>query len=173
MWQLIKDAWHAERILDKLRIWFMPTGWRPPDVKEKFPVHEITNPEKQIKYNTENSNLLVAYSWTQLIITNILMFYMFTIIPSYSATMNYLYATMLILNVFSFTSTLDHRSYALVAESVKLILGFSLLYFQNYSWFGLSGYYVYVLIFYFITSFLLTYYFQNEIKNNSLHPEPA
>ena len=173
MWQLIKDAWHAERILDKLRIWFMPTGWRPPDVKEKFPVHEITNPEKQIKYNTENSNLLVAYSWTQLIITNILMFYMFTIIPSYSATMNYLYAIMLILNVFSFTSTLDHRSYALVAESVKLILGFSLLYFQNYSWFGLSGYYVYVLIFYFITSFLLTYYFQNEIKNNSLHPEPA
>ena len=173
MWQLIKDAWHAERILDKLRIWFMPTGWRPPDVKEKFPVHEIINPEKQIKYNTENSKLLVAYSWTQLIITNILMFYMFTIIPNYSATMNYLYAIMLILNVFSFTSTLDHRSYALVAESVKLILGFSLLYFQNYSWFGLGGYYVYALIFYFITSFLLTYYFQNEIKNNSLHPEPA
>ena len=33
MWQLVKDAWRTERIIDKLRIWFMPTGWRPLDVK--------------------------------------------------------------------------------------------------------------------------------------------
>ena len=173
MWQLFKDAWHTERILDKIRIWFMPTGWRPVDVKEKYPLQEVTNPEKQIKYKTENSILLVANSWVQLNITIILMFHMFTIIPSFSATMNYLYAIMLIVNVFSFTSTLDHRNYALVAESVKLSLGFSLLYFQNYSWFGLSGFYVYGLIFYFIISFLLTYYFQNEIKIGSPRPDPA
>ena len=173
MWQLFKDAWHTERILDKLRIWFMPTGWRPADVKEKYPLQEVTNPEKQIKYKTENSILLVANSWVQLNITIILMFHMFTIIPSFSAILNYLYAIMLIVNVFSFTSTLDHRNYALVAESVKLSLGFSLLYFQNYSWFGLSGFYVYGLIFYFIISFLLTYYFQNEIKIGSPRPDPA
>ena len=173
LWQLIKDAWHTERILDKLRIWFMPTGWRPADVKEKYPLQEVTNPEKQIKYKTENSVLLVANSWVQLNITIILMFHMFTIIPSFSAILNYLYAIMLIVNVFSFTSTLDHRNYALVAESVKLSLGFSLLYFQNYSWFGLSGFYVYGLIFYFIISFLLTYYFQNEIKIGSPRPDPA
>ena len=173
MWQLFKDAWHTERILDKIRIWFMPTGWRPVDVKEKYPLQEVTNPEKQIKYKTENSILLVANSWVQLNITIILMFHMFTIIPSFSAILNYLYAIMLIVNVFSFTSTLDHRNYALVAESVKLSLGFSLLYFQNYSWFGLSGFYVYGLIFYFIISFLLTYYFQNEIKIGSPRPDPA
>ena len=173
LWQLIKDAWHTERILDKLRIWFMPTGWRPADVKEKYPLQEVTNPEKQIKYKTENSILLVANSWVQLNITIILMFHMFTIIPSFSAILNYLYAIMLIVNVFSFTSTLDHRNYALVAESLKFSLGFSLLYFQNYSWFGLSGFYVYGLIFYFIISFLLTYYFQNEIKIGSPRPDPA
>ena len=33
IWQLIKDAWYADSIIDKLRIWFMPTGWRPDDVK--------------------------------------------------------------------------------------------------------------------------------------------
>ena len=48
--QLIRDSWHAERTLDKLRIWFMPTGWRPPDVKEKYPLKEITGLKKQIKY---------------------------------------------------------------------------------------------------------------------------
>ena len=99
---------------------------------------------------------------------------MFTIIPNYNVTMSYLYAAMLILSVFSFTSILDRRKYALVAESIKLCLGFSLLYNQNYSWFGLSGFYVYGLIFYFITSFFLTYYFhQNEIKISSLRPDPV
>jgi sterol desaturase/sphingolipid hydroxylase (fatty acid hydroxylase superfamily) len=173
MWHLIKDAWHTERVLDKLRIWFMPTGWRPSDVKEKYPLQTIADPKKQIKYNTKNSPLLIAWSWTQLVITNILMFHFFSIIPSFSTTMNYLYAVILIANIFSFTSTLDQRNYALAAESVKLILVFSLLYFQNYNWFGLNGVYVYALILYFITSFLLTVYFKNEKKISSPHPHPA
>ena len=102
------------------------------------------------------------------------MFYMFTIIPNYIVTMSYLYAAMLILSIFSFTSILDRSKYALVAESIKLCLGFSLLYNQNYSWFGLSGFYVYGLIFYFITSFILTYYFhQNGKKISSLRPDPV
>jgi sterol desaturase/sphingolipid hydroxylase (fatty acid hydroxylase superfamily) len=34
---LAHDARHTRRWRDKLRIWFMPTGWRPPDVAERFP----------------------------------------------------------------------------------------------------------------------------------------
>ena len=171
LWQLIKDAWHAERIFDKLRIWFMPTGWRPSDVKEKYPVQLITDPKNRIKYNTENSPMLIAWSGGQLLITIILMFHMFMIIPNFSATMYYLYAVILIINIFSFTSTLDHRNYALVAESLKLILGFSLLHFQNYNWYGLNGFYVYALIFFFIMSFLSTIYFQYETKISSTQPD--
>jgi len=173
MWQLVKDAWRTKRIIDKLRIWFMPTGWRPLDVKEKYPIQMVTDPKKRIKYNTKNSPLLIAWSAAQLLITTILMFYMFMIIPNFSATMNYLYAIMLIINIFSFTSTLDHRNYALVAESIKMILGFSLLYFQNYSWFGLTGFYVYALIFFFIMSYLSTIYFKYETKISLLRPDWA
>jgi len=171
LWQLIKDAWHAERIFDKLRIWFMPTGWRPSDVKEKYPVQLITDPKNRIKYNTENSPMLIAWSGGQLLITIILMFHMFMIIPNFSATMYYLYAVILIINIFSFTSTLDHRNYALVAESLKLILGVSLLHFQNYNWYGLNGFFVYALIFFFIVSFLSTIYFQYETKISSTRPD--
>lgn len=32
-----RDAWHAQSWLDKLRIWFMPPGWRPADVAQRFP----------------------------------------------------------------------------------------------------------------------------------------
>ena len=87
--------------------------------------------------------------------------------------MNYLYAGILIVNIFSFTSTLDQRNYAVAAEFVKLFLGFSLLYIQNYNWFGLTGVYVYGLILYFITSFLLTIYFRNERKISTSKPSPA
>ncbi|MFN7840000.1 MAG: sterol desaturase family protein, partial [Bacteroidota bacterium] len=37
LWLLIKDAWHASSYFDKLRIWFMPLGWRPSDVAAEYP----------------------------------------------------------------------------------------------------------------------------------------
>ena len=173
MWHLLNDAWNTKRVFDKLRIWFMPTGWRPEDVKEKYPLQSITDPKKQKKYNTKNSPFLITWSWVQLAITNILMFHFFLIIPDFSVTMNYLYGGILIVNIFSFTSTLDQRNYAVAAEFVKLFLVFSLLYIQNYNWFGLTGVYVYGLILYFITSFLLTIYFRNERKISTSKPSPA
>ena len=174
LWQLLKDAWHAERYFDKVRIWFMPTGWRPADVKEKFPLLEISNPAKQLKYNTNNSNWMFAYSWTQLVITHILLFHLLIIFSSHSNIMNYLYAGVLLLSVFSFTSILDNNNYAFIAEFIKSILFFVLLYIQDFSWYGLEGLIVYILITYIICSLLLTYYLQNNEKNNrSISPNPV
>ena len=42
-WLLLKDAWRAQNGWDKFRIWFMPTGWRPADVAEKYPVFKIND----------------------------------------------------------------------------------------------------------------------------------
>jgi sterol desaturase/sphingolipid hydroxylase (fatty acid hydroxylase superfamily) len=36
--QLFKDAWRTKSWFDKLRIWFMRTGWRPADVTELYPL---------------------------------------------------------------------------------------------------------------------------------------
>lgn len=36
--QLLADAQRTARWRDKLRIWFMPTGWRPADVAAKYPM---------------------------------------------------------------------------------------------------------------------------------------
>jgi sterol desaturase/sphingolipid hydroxylase (fatty acid hydroxylase superfamily) len=35
--ELVKDAWHAKRWGDKLRVWFKHPGWRPADVAARFP----------------------------------------------------------------------------------------------------------------------------------------
>ncbi|MBK5270602.1 MAG: sterol desaturase family protein, partial [Bacteroidia bacterium] len=39
VWLLIKDAWRTKSWKDKIRLWIMPTGWRPADVAEKYPVY--------------------------------------------------------------------------------------------------------------------------------------
>jgi len=168
LWQLLKDAWHAERYFDKLRIWFMPTGWRPSDVKEKFPLLEVTNPAKQLKYNTNNSGWLFAYSWTQLVITHFLLFHLLIIFSSHSNTMNYLYAVVLLLSVFSFTSMLDNSNFAFFAELLKAGLVFALLSIQDLSWYGLQGIPVYLLITYIIFSLVLTFYFRRNEKDDSI-----
>ena len=53
--QLAKDAWYAERLIDKFKIWFMPTGWRPKDVEKRFPLKQFDDPSSQVKYRTKNS----------------------------------------------------------------------------------------------------------------------
>jgi len=162
LWHLIKDAWHAKRIVDKIRIWFMPTGWRPKDLEKKFPLEIINDPKKQIKYETKNSSILIGWSWVQLVITNILMFHFFISLSTFNSTLDYLYAFILILNIFSFTSLLDQRRYSIISESIKLILVCSLFYYQNFSWYGLEGLFAYAVGIYFITSFFLHIFFQNE-----------
>jgi len=162
MWQIIKDAWHTKNYIDKIRIWFMPTGWRPDDVEEKYPLKQINNPYNQVKYDTNNSSLMIVWSWIQHIITGILMFHLFIIIPNYSPSLYYFYALFLILHVFSFTSNLDQKQYSTIVEFIKILLGFLLLFYQNYTWFGIEGVYLKLLVSYFLLSFFITYYFQKN-----------
>ena len=62
LWLLIKDAWRTKSWKDKLRIWFMPTGWRPADVTEKYPVYKIEDVYAFEKYNPASSPFLYAWS---------------------------------------------------------------------------------------------------------------
>jgi len=160
LWQIIKDAWNTEKFIDKLKIWFMPTGWRPDDVKEKYPLQEVKNPYEQIKYKTDNSSLLVVWSWAQHIFAGGLMFHFFIIMGMQSTALNYLYAIFIILHIFSFTSLLDHSKFSIIAEFLKISLGFGLLYYQGNLWFNLGSVLSMGLALYLIISFLLAYYFQ-------------
>ncbi|MFT6734221.1 MAG: alkylglycerol monooxygenase, partial [Polaribacter sp.] len=67
---LLTDAIRTKSWLDKLRIWFMPTGWRPGDVEIQYPILKQPAGE-QVKYNKEPNSLTKIY---------ILMQYLFSII---------------------------------------------------------------------------------------------
>ena len=165
IWQLVKDAWYAEKLIDKFKIWFMPTGWRPEDVKQKLPLKEVNNPKKQIKYKTKNSSMMISWSWMQHFIAGIMMFHLFMVMNiSSPSTLDYLYGIFIIIHIFSFTSALDYSKYSLFAELLKIILGFTLLYLQNNSWFNINGIFVIGIMGYFIVSFLLTFNFYFSVK---------
>ena len=161
IWQIIKDTWHTKSYLNKIKVWFMPTGWRPDDVKQRFPLKEVKNPYKQIKYAIQNPPKLIVWTWVQYIITSILMFHFFIIMESQSTMLNYIYAVFLIVNIFSFTAILDNQKYIMIVESLKSVFMLGLIYFQGFSWFNLNGIYVIILLFYSFISPLVTYYFYN------------
>jgi len=159
VWQLIKDAWNTEKFIDKIKIWFMPTGWRPKDIQIKFPLEEVDNPYSQLKYKTNNSQILINWSWAQHVIAGIFMFHFFTLISAQNMLSNYFYAIFLIVHIFSFTATMDYSKYALLAECLKIVIGFSFIYFYNIRWFNLDGIFVIGVSIYLIISFILTFNF--------------
>ena len=131
IWQIFKDAYRANSYWDKLRIWFMPTGWRPVDLAEKFPVMTIENPFLLKKYSTENSNFLLGWSYLQLFVTSALMFLIFLKLAFLTQTMIFLLAGLLILHVMAYTFLLDGKKIALILEGLKFVFGIALFFTIN------------------------------------------
>ena len=170
LWQLIQDAYHTENIWDKVRIWFMPTGWRPEDVKLKFPIYIIQNPREYKKYHTSLSNPFIAWSFIQLTVGTFFMFHFFSILHQQESTLNYFYGIFIMIHIFSFTLAMDQSKYLIFAELIKLSFSLILIYIQKFSWFGLYGINIYLIVFYLIISMTFTAYFSQK---NKLILEPA
>ena len=132
-WQLLKDAYFAKAWKDKIRIWFMPTGWRPKDVENQYPISTVDS-KSQIKYQTKNSNKLIIWSFFQMAITGSLMLMMFTIASKISNITLFFLALFLILNVFSYTSMLDGRKkLSIIMDIFKISSIFYIIISQNSS----------------------------------------
>ena len=74
-WALLKDAYHAQNWKDKITIWFKPTGWRPTDVRERFP--QVKGDLSQFrKFNPETEPRDRFYAFFQLLAAIGLMVYL-------------------------------------------------------------------------------------------------
>jgi alkylglycerol monooxygenase len=161
-WQIAKDAWHTERIQDKLKIWFMPTGWRPADVQNWFPAESIENVYAREKYDTESSAFFQGWIWFQLIVNNLLLFHLLQAFGKMDQTEIWLYGIFLFVSIFAYTSLMDKRSYALAAEVLKCGMGITFIFWGG-GWFGLESNIssiIYIVGAYLLVSILATGYFQ-------------
>ncbi len=171
LWGIIKDAWRTQNWLDKIRIWFMPTGWRPEDVKEKYPIQIIIDPYSRQKYKTESSLVLKLWSWTQLVITVAFMYHLLISVGDLEFIQIVNYSIFLAISIFAYTSLMDRHMISLFAECIKLAMG---LYFILYygSWFDIDTIFqgaTFVVLGYIIISFLLSLYFQLIERNYNSH----
>ena len=99
MWLLIKDAWRAKDLKDKFRIWFMPTGWRPADVEQKYPVDKIDNVYSFEKYDPETSIYLSVWIWIQLIALLLFVSYFFANIAIVGSPNMFIYGAFIFIFV--------------------------------------------------------------------------
>ena len=116
---ILSDAWHTKKWSDKFRIWFMPTGWRPEDVKEKYPVKVWENVYDQVKYQTSASLLMKSWSAIQLVVTLVLALYLFNRISDLPGTQMLVYGAFIFYSVFSYTSLMDGNRMSWGLEMVR------------------------------------------------------
>lgn len=137
LWLLIQDAWRAKDWMDKFRIWFMPTGWRPQDVENRFPVSKIEDVYHFEKYNAGNNKQLINWTVFQFVVTSAAIMYFFGNLATIGSPAIFVYGFFVLLTVYSYTELMDMNKFAVVWEALRFTLGIGIIYYYG-DWFGLS-----------------------------------
>ncbi len=176
LWQLIKDAWHTKRLKDKLRIWFMPTGWRPQDVAEKYPLYKIDDVYDFEKYDTKHSRSFMIWLWVQLVALLLLVSYLFGNIASIGSPAFFGYGAFVFVFVYAFTEMMDGHRFAFAWIIATAALGIGIIFYQG-DWFGMSGFWpaapyivLLYLLFFLGTGLFFSYQRQFRSHNAELIP---
>lgn len=138
LWLLIQDAYRTQSWKDKLRIWWMPTGWRPADVAERYPIKKIDDVYHFEKYNPRASLRLQAWIWVQFLSTFGLLVYFFSHIAQIGSPQMFVYGAFIFLNVYAYTELMDGNPQAFWMELGKNLIGLGLIYWMGGTWFGID-----------------------------------
>jgi sterol desaturase/sphingolipid hydroxylase (fatty acid hydroxylase superfamily) len=165
LWLMMKDAWRTNSWKDKFTLWFKPTGYRPADVMEKYPVYKINDVYNFEKYYPKSSFALDAWCWVQLIALLSFISYLFGYIAPIDKLNDgyiYYYGGFIFLFVYALAELMDRSRYAVIWETIKNIAGLSIIYATG-DWFGsdiiLFASAKYILIGYFLLSEIATVIF--------------
>lgn len=134
---LITDAWRTSGWVNKLKIWFMPTGWRPDDVAAKYPVKKIEDVYHFEKYDPKTPMGLQIWSMVQLLFLLLFISFLFARIASIGSPGIFYYGGFIFIFVYAMTELMDRNPHAYIWECIKCLTGCWLLFSQK-GWFGLD-----------------------------------
>lgn len=165
LWYLIVDAWHTRKLKNKVKIWFMPTGWRPDDVKVKIKRDKIINVYNQKKYKIEYKNIHAFYAIFHFVYVNAALWMLLGGYDELGYDLKIFYSTFILTTIFGFTSVMDNYKVAFHIEIFRLTLGIILINntidFENFNF--------YLFNFYFMFSIFLTLTVSNYLpKENKM-----
>lgn len=170
-WLLIKDTYHTKSWRDKARIWFMPTGWRPADVMEKYPVPYIKDMRQLEKYDPEYPVSFTIWANLSLIFTFGILYYFFYAIGSFDRPTYMTYGGFILAYIFAFTSLMDKSLVGLISSYAVSFWGIKIL-LSNHTWFGMDKLFdastnvmlaIFVLNLISVTYFYFTYFVKDKI----------
>jgi len=134
---LVNDAFRTKNIADKLTIWFRPTGWRPADVTEKYPLEKIVDVNDYKKFNPPADTRLITWSWIQFVFILLNTMFFFGNLAKIGSPFIFFYGFYAFISIYAYTELMDRNRKAIYWESIRLV--FVLLFLQQTnSWFGLD-----------------------------------
>jgi len=124
--QLWRDATRAASWWDKLRIWFMPTGWRPADVAAKFP---LSKPELSqfVKFEVPLSAGQKVYAGVQFALYLVGGTYLLAINESLTLALLIASWAWVAFGLYSVGVWLENRPWARLLEVLRLLSSVPLL----------------------------------------------
>ena len=168
IWRLVKDAWYTRSLLDKLRIWFMPTGWRPSDVRQKYPITIIEDVYNFKRYVTPASKALKVYVIFQLLTTMLFLWFMFYNYSEIGIDGLLLFGFMIFLGIYGYTTLMDRTHHAVFVEVFRGICGIVIVSISG-DWFGIEKYLpfgIWWVVLYFLITLVAGIYFTSAKKDN-------
>ncbi len=174
LWRLILDAWRTNSIRDKFRIWFMPTGWRPADVRDRYPIEVIQDVYSFERYQTAASPSLKGYSIFQMVFTLGLILFMFYNYSAIGFGGLLLFGAFVFFGIFGYTTLMDRKTYAFYLELFRALVGIVFIGVTG-DWFGIDAHWEYgslLIGLYFVITAVGGYYF-TYIERSDIHQEIA
>lgn len=104
---------------DKLRIWFMPTGWRPRGIPETEMI-EIT-PENQVRYRSAMFAGSHVYLAVQVVVGIVLMLGVISDLLAWETTERWLGAALLWWHIINWSGILESRPWLWISENLRIV----------------------------------------------------
>lgn len=117
---LLSDAFRTKSWLDKVKIWFMPTGWRPADVEKSYPIVKQAA-GKQLKYDPKSSSLYQFYALFQYAACVLIGVIFIQTATTLSWDVKLLYWFLITIPLVSIGFLTEGRYYGLALETARLI----------------------------------------------------
>ena len=127
LWTLALDAWHTKSWSDKFRIWLMPTGWRPEDVKQSHPKVLITDITQQQKYAPRYSRSIAYLALFHFCATMGLLLLMLYYFGDLSTLHSITIGVALFAAIFGYTSVMDQYKWSIGFEWFRIAITFLVL----------------------------------------------
>jgi alkylglycerol monooxygenase len=116
---LCHDAWLAPRWVDRLRIWFMPQGWRPEGLPANPTVPEVT-PESVVRYDTRLPRGLNVYALVHFVAVLVLAVSLLAAGKSLARGELAAASVLVLWGLLNIGGIFDHRRWALPSELLRL-----------------------------------------------------